>query len=843
MIYAIVMAVVVLFYPHHFIFGDVRFLGNHDTEIPFQNTFALVSQFLNGGIQLFDRFDQINYAYAHLTTGFYTIINVVVAFLYTLCSSFFAFPGEAFHHFYSVVFYALTIALRCVGGYLLLRRWTDNWWVIMASLVCFNTLLSSQMMNNGIFTNNLYSYLPLLLYFLLRFFEFYKLNDFLAFLLVMTIAVANSPLFALGYFYPVVHGFILAAVVAALIRWILRRERIYPKMITKAHIFRIGLCVTVCVGIILPNILWLKSLNEDFYVAGSGLGETQGRIGNAFHIDRYFQVAGKSFANPLDWPFESIDYTHTVWPSAWMFLGCGVLIICLFGLILVRDYRKFIFLAAIAWVILLNIPPYPGNVTGFLDWHNSLKPDQIFIYLLMFLSGIVHWLNVLTNPFSFLMRSFHMSTLLMPFLFLPLFALGLLGILQSIKDNRPISIQRKSILLAVIILAACVVGGLADNAVKAYAETQLVLAFVLGVLICRPWPGRFKWAVAVLIIMAALDLVAFHTYINNNNDPSERIRPRVYEGLPNVSKVILDYQNPHILPWREYLWTASGRFSPALFTYQNTYGFFYHYMPLERFLTEPDLYQPLPKIYQGLYADVQVRSLINSDERFVSFWHVDVNGQKEDWSAFILPPAQVRTFPLLWAKAKKQAHEQGIIYQWALPDDFPVHFASAVFTQDRLSVAISIDGKMLEPAQGALVNAGTFDINNRANRSLSILMPGDFKPSREIIDVQIKLPQGMRAITDNRLDRIGFNYQAPGDGWMVVRYPYDAKWQLTVDGKRASIIPVQKYFIGFPLSAGEHKIVLEYWPSSPLRWLIALSLILTVLGLLYVVKLGFRQIR
>ena len=193
-----------VFFSDLFFLRNQSFMWHHDTEIPFVNTFALISALRQGTWPLFDPYDGMNFAFSHMAHGVYTVANIATAFIYLLFSPLYKFPGEAYHHSFSIVFHAVTMLIRTLGGYVLLRKFSLSPAVIVLALVFLNTFLSSTMYF-GLVTENLYSYFPLLAYFIISFFERFRLKDLGAAALVLAVCVANSPLFALGYFYQNVH--------------------------------------------------------------------------------------------------------------------------------------------------------------------------------------------------------------------------------------------------------------------------------------------------------------------------------------------------------------------------------------------------------------------------------------------------------------------------------------------------------------------------------------------------------------------------------------------------------------------------------------------------------------
>ena len=55
---------------------------------------------------------------------------------------------------------------------------------------------------------------------------------------------------------------------------------------------------------------------------------------------------------------------------------------------------------------------------------------------------------------------------------------------------------------------------------------------------------------------------------------------------------------------------------------------------------------------------------------------------------------------------------------------------------------------------------------------------------------------------------------AKEDGLFYTSIPYEAGWTATVDGQETAITPVGNSLLAFPLSAGEHEIVLTYYPNG-----------------------------
>jgi len=862
----ILMAVV---YPELLVYRSRTFMYQHDTGIPFENIFTLISHYYNGGIQLWDRFDQMNYAFSHTSSGLYALVNLMVAGCYVLFAPLFNYPGEVFHAFHSIGFYGAATLLRTIGGYLLLRRFVRSRLVIFVSLLYLNTFLSAPLYN-GLDTNNIYSLLPLLLYFILAFFERFKLGDFLAGLIVLTICVANCPLFGLGYFYQVVHFFIISCILVTLIYYLKQRSAkvsfSLKKAVTSKKISRIVIVLILCLLMMLPYLIMARSVKTDFHLPSSGWGDTEGRMQYGFSAVKYFK-AGASYTSPKDFFLRSLDFWNNNWANSWPFLGGFTLILTCMGLIFSKNRYKHIFLLTILLVFLANTPKRPFSF-----------------------AGAAHWANALTNPFAFLLRSFHMSAMLVPFLLLPLIALGLQAFRALIvKKHEQVYIDRvpKTLfffgcmfIISILILpypvcnyALFVILASSLLLYISWAKGSLRVPF-LGSFIMR---FRTPLIVVIFLVLFATDLFGFSVYIRNDPYSANEITPRIYDALDRSTILVLDYQNPRILPFREYYRSDMTDIEPHIFTCQNSYGLFYQYTPMERYLRQPYIYHPKPVTYKDMYADKDARGYLGIDERLIFLAEyavpvsdtdlgqildrglgrdvVMVDSEREDLPRLLsrLPRARGkgqagRALPQRELKFhfpfyKSQYHNVGsnVEYSFDLPGDFPSYISTTVFTDDRNNIRLTVAGKELSSVQGKLLEPFTYDIQNVREGKLFLLLPETFDIRAKEAILELKLPADIRGIWRNEHDNLGLDYVAPNDGWLVFHFPYDEKWRLKIDDKPAEVFRVNNYFIGTPVKKGTHKVLLQYWPDTRLREMILISIILTVLAFISVVIYGVRR--
>jgi hypothetical protein len=791
-------------FPELFLFNNANFVWAHDPEAPMHNVFSLISQWTHGGIALFDRFDQFNYVYTQMTSGMYTVANVILAAFYILISPFLSAPGESFHQIYGIGFHALTILLRTLGGYLLLRRLGLSPLPMILSLILLNTTLSLPMYF-GLLTNNLYSYLPLVMYFTFAFFEKFGLKDLLGLVLTLTVAVANSPLYGVGYFYMVAHFFIISCLVFSLVTGSWRAIGGLKGQI-KNERRSIILALVVIALIMLPWAWMFKLLGSDFFIPGSGMGQTSGRLNNMLNPLKYFDPANYHAVLGLQGFVPGIlDFKNNQWDYNWPFVGWAAVLFAVIGLLFSKHRFKWAFAGALLLIVLVN------------------SPVKMFSIL-----SLAHWVNVLTNPFSFLLRSFHMPALLLPVLFFPLTALGM----------------------------------------------QVVWDFL---------QTRWKTAGAiVLIVLCGADLGLASVYAKNYPSPSNKtISPQVRPALAGMRPLFLDYQNPLHLPFREYIRAQPVPTpDPQLNSNQNLYGLFYKYAPFERHFVEPNIYAPLPVAYKSFFEDKDesgnnfAQYYLNQDPRFAFLADAAVDTKLLPWTVLLgarldrkialaegvlettpyvlqnpqayvpsngMIPERQAHFSFDFSQAKKQSKHGFTIYSWPLPKGFPSYVATGVFTKDIENVRLEINGQLLFPVQGGIIHAMEFDVNNIHQGRLMASLPKDVSIENMTAALSLKQSGEILNIWKNEHDKLGMDYLAAHNGWVVIHLPYDARWRITIDGKKADFFKTNKYFIGIPVTAGEHKVLLEYWPGSPMRLLIAVSVALTLAVLVFVLVFALRR--
>jgi len=868
-IFAASLVILCFLYPEFWFFHTRRVCICFDLFIPFESTYMLVSHSFHGGIQLWDRFDQMNYAYYVLSFGMYGVANVLTALIYILLSLFFTHPAQALYHTYFLFFFSVTCFIRTIGGYLLLRKFVANKAVILISIIYLNTILTSYNTTPGFLLEGIYSFLPLTLYFILCFFEDLNVRAFLLLMLAMSICFACSPLYTLGYYYQGLHFVVLSCVVSFLLRRDWRKLRGRSPLPRMEFLQNIGLA-TCCFLIILPYCWWGRSLMHDFFLYGSGLGGTQGRFDLIFNFKGYFYVQGRGFANPLEFLGTSLNYHHNIWGGSWLFVGGSTLFFVLAALVLSKDRRKYIFAATVLFIVLINTACYPNNffvLPQYLQyafqhpgafWARGIHWDEWGIYLWLFLSSIAHGINVLTNPFSFLVRGFNIEALLMPILLLPLVAMGLDACLQCWQRKADlIHFNRRWILLifCIFLLLWDLSGGTKTLGVyegnQATAQNlkfyilSLGTIFLMYFLTCKFFHPDKRWMGWIILGLAfAVDLVALKTYSKFDFIDNLNIAPTRLSPTYTHQAVMPDYQNPRVFPFREFFNTNSRVISPDIDESLEMYGTSYQYTPMGRFFHPWYIYSPTHIAYKDIYPDLEIQQYLIRNPRNIFFAdyafdsrflkmsdilrsnleeRVVLADPQEQNEAFIkknervyIPPMnlspKIYSTSLDWSMAQIHQSKFGWEYTFDLPNNFPFYLSTTIFTYDYASWRLSIGSRILDPMQGALTAPYTYDVQNIQDKKITILLP-DARAPWPRGKLSVKLPDRILDVWKNTYDDLGLTYDAPRDGWLIFNYPYDDKWELSIDGQTTPLSRVNRYFIGSPISAGKHHVLLRFWPS------------------------------
>ena len=184
------------------------------------------------------------------------------------------------------------------------------------------------------------------------------------------------------------------------------------------------------------------------------------------------------------------------------------------------------------------------------------------------------------------------------------------------------------------------------------------------------------------------------------------------------------------------------------------------------------------------------------------------------------------------------------LYSFDLPEGFTKHLTTSIYTRDSNLLGVKINNRGLIPAQGKLVSPYTFDVQNIAEGKLVVALPLDRKWGHNkfiIFTYPMQNEIGITRVWRYEPDTLGLDYVAEEDGWFVMHYPFDKKWKITIDGKSTQVYKANYCFMAVPVTKGEHRILLQYWPDTHLRFFLGLSYLMVLLSLVTVIFIGIKS--
>jgi hypothetical protein len=579
-----------------------------------------------------------------------------------------------------------------------------------------------------------------------------------------------------------------------------------------------------------------------FCLKDVAFGAEQSRLSGMFSVNHYFHGLKLDQAPAADLFRRMLDFTFM--PGNSFFLGFMIFFLSGMGLTMSSDRRKWIFALSLLLVWMINFPP------GVLS-----------------VGLIGHWVNVLTNPFKAIVRSYQTaSDSVIVYLLMPLAVMGL-GVLKDSAQGIIPSFNRLGGFI--IFMVIYVVYGCSDQPeiVKTYIITAMIFSLAAwgGLIMAGRQTLIRRSAQAIFICLLLTDMAISAWDMKHYLSAYFGLRPHfLYQFPPEKGVVGLDFHNPKIFPFtgetdifpiddQTYLWTLrdmSFNFNSVI-DRQTAFVPIENHSPrhvsLEGWVHDPAMWDYVHQNDQlfyfasygvkqgpGVFENIVRRQLTKE----VLMVQGDEPSLKED-----IPP-RIARLPVVedqWLSVTREyddlsnlVYENGIVIaEFPLMGLIPDYFASNIFTSSpwvRFFIQTP-DQKFTElaPAQGQLLRPMTFDVQNIKEEKVFVALPANmsFAGVKGLLLLKMKDASGITSVWRHHSDETGITFQAPANGWLGIQFPYDPKWRIEVDGKQAHFYRANKSFIGLPITQGEHKVLVRYWPGSWLRWGLPLSVILT----------------
>jgi len=849
-LFAIAVLITVVVYPDTFVNFNVSFVRWDDYTIEYPLTFVLTNFFYQGGLQLWDYFGQMPLFHTYVVNGLFEFSNVVTAITYYVLAPFAGDSGRLFHHVFAWADLMTLLLMRIIGIFLLLKMVTKNRYILTIGTVIFAVFFSQMAFLRGVFWG---SYFPLGMYFIVRFFQGLQWR-YLAAVLVFLAIRMGSGLLDWGYMYVPMHFFIVAGI---LWRVFFKSDAQCPTDIRLGN----GRQWSKTAGIFLVGILIVAPyvyINK-FGFPDLAMGLENSRLSHMFSPQWYFHHLELALGSPRtffgDLLNMQLEGTYVY------FMGWTFLFLALAGFILNRNSLKYFFALAICFLWLLSFPREGMNI-GLL----------------------AHWINALTNPFRALPRAYHTTCqAMLPYLLMPLAVMGIESMVELYQGKKYSGFRLGALGAMALVLTVTSISVVPDE-VKVYlmVDTALIITAIAWICFRDSAQARF-FLVGAICVLAVID-VFFIVHQSQMRLASTVRRPHIFDVSPQLGMVGYDFENPSIFPYRysytlnfsyrdeSYLWFPHGLSSDFRhvinqgLNYTYLSGYNPRHVEFAQWLNDPSMLAYLKQNNEFIFL---ARAAINASpdalDRITSAGLARQVVEVEDPGHTLklsdqwpegMPPQDQEDFKYnqvlgVLEDVAFQSHFflQGdmIVYSLYLPSSFPSHLASSWFREEQRYLRFFVEGegqswRELQATQGELIRPYTFDVQNIKQGEMKAAFPKNDFPlhKRCVLLYPSGENQGVEGLWRRQFDNLGIIYRAKRDGWLVGHYPYDTKWRISVDGKPVAYYRVNKSFIGFPLTQGEHKILIQYWPHSPLRIYLLISALLTTLGLPLLIYLALR---
>ena len=542
------------------------------------------------------------------------------------------------------------------------------------------------------------------------------------------------------------------------------------------------------------------------------------RLVNPLSIDEYFQRSA-SYAPLSELPYRLFDFINNNWEYSWLFIGFFVYFFIIYGLIFYKNNHKWIYVIFIFFLLMLNF-------------------DKDSFFPLNF----IHIINSISNPFNFLVRSFHMtSSFLISFALLPLLAFGLKSFIENIyvKREKIIRYEYISFLIFIIIPIPFII--LNSSVI---ISIYYILFSSLIILSClyhteelsqlslklfqkvKTFDQRIKekfFNVEIMIVLFSFLFlfelfISFNTYYSKYEN-SVNNNPYFVEHVDYQKKTNIDFQNPSINIFRHYYSNKKQSNPPGYIQVDpiNNQGLFYRYTNLKKYFDKPTNHQPRHISFEKIYDDENIKTFLQQNENLYFFTNSlcdNLNSCLEDRELSSFNKDKNLTFDVIkfYIKNSKSFIKKNNfnIYEFDLPNNLNKTLASTFFTKDRDLLKLKFDNNELNAVQGKINREYEFDIRNINQNSIFVSIPKNANKDLPIIFEYINLNNyhWVNPVSVKN-DYLEFNYISKDNGRLIFLYPYDNKFSLTINGKMTSFKKID-IFMDIPIQKGTNSIVLKY---------------------------------
>lgn len=419
--------------------GRINLLGAPDTVIPFYSSFYMTNSIANLNFSSWNFFNQTDFSYAHMSTGWWTTTGLLTAILSIVANFIAPIDGQNFVQIHMVVLTSFQLLLRLTGLILILKKYNVNNNVILITC-CLASPIVLDRFSLSYHVSIIYSSTFLLIYLIDNVRDHFNFKSISRFVIFSIAIVFQEPLFAIAYLGQIIFCYIVFQMIdytiknKVLVKKWLSNFNLKPLQIKHRFSLRNTSNLTCFILTIYVFVLWSTSISTNYFFTSD---RTESKFIN---FETLKILIGTNWSEDIGAVFSS---SSTGMVSGWPFLGVTFVFFLILGLIDKFD-RKLIALKLLLCIFsLMQFSISANDLTA--KWSIFDLP----LMVMKIAGAICRALFYSVFPFSFLFRSGTMMVWLIVSISLIFFALGLNKFLLTFTER---SIDRSYLLRILLVL-------------------------------------------------------------------------------------------------------------------------------------------------------------------------------------------------------------------------------------------------------------------------------------------------------------------------------------------------------------------------------------------------------
>ena len=842
-------------YPERFIFAEIRFTSSHTIGNFYQAALFHAKYIANLNFTFWNFFDHSNTAFYHLAQGFYNLPALIEGLIYNFLSFFKSENFFRVFHSYFVQFFFIVV--RTFGIILILEIYKAQKFVYLPSILFINILISS-IISLGYELGWLLSITPILIYYLIKFLKTNNIVPLVFFLIFYVFIFSQIPLISLSYFFPLFHFIVTMYFIVMLYNYFFKKSYFqlhYKNFLTvnlnfSYHYFLLFLSLLV---IIIFNISFFLIVDETSALTGSiGYdGSRVSRFDNILNPINFFKtyipntrciyeyekgIPVLSECSTFNMLSYFLNFKENIWYGAPAFIGSSVVLVSLFGLVFSEHKEKWYFFSAIIFVIAMQ------------------GPRDILFFDINFYANLF---TAFLNPFAFLIQNTHMMILVLPFLLIPLFVMGVISISHKIKSNK--LLLRKVLFLFVFIIILLYLLTKENINYEVSLIYCVISSFLFLIFYLNQNLNFHNKKISLILILSCflLDGYALKSYYKAMSKDDILIDGH-YSGA-KLFKVYVSGKQTYIKhdienrnPLNSSLSIELIKIKPTLRLNEkkdddSDFIFNKSYFPKQLYVGEinktnsifqnlqdkPDVYEIRHKAYATL-DKVKDTEYFKDDLFLVSFFNKFTNSQDTKLKDFFNDQNLFRNTIYLSGYKKfennknenvdreyfenktinienkdlilvKKTNKQKL-YKFKKPKEFPNYINGTIFSNLDL-IKLEINGKEFNLTHNDLHLDNTFVLDSIENGFIHFMTEQEFDPKKiDLIFKKYTLVNNLNRKADNFI----FDLDIKENGWLLLKFPYDKNWEVFIDGKKTKVFKANEFWLGAKVEKNNKFIEVKY---------------------------------